>query len=98
MPPPPPRAGHAGAVLTPNTAPALPSQFDSVQLQHGYVRVRANATFLEHTVLSTVTGEVMDHMQLWRPAGWCAGAQRRGGRCSWDWVARLAGHDGIAQW
>lgn len=73
-------AGHAGASLTPNTEPQRPREFVSVQLQHGYVRVTANATRLEHVVVSSRDGSVMDRWVLEKPAGWCGsrGVLRQG--------------------
>ena len=42
--------GHAGAGLTPNTHFRRPTIFQTVQLRHGYMRVRANATHMAHQV------------------------------------------------
>ncbi|RMZ57116.1 hypothetical protein APUTEX25_002348 [Auxenochlorella protothecoides] len=72
--------GHSGASLTPNTEPQRPREFVSVQLQHGYVRVTANATRLEHVVVSSRDGSVMDRWVLEKPAGWCGsrGVLRQG--------------------
>lgn len=67
------RAGHAGASLTPNTEPERPREFVSVQLQHGYVRVTANATRLEHVAVSSRDGSVMDRWVLEKSWDRCTG-------------------------
>jgi hypothetical protein len=63
-------AGHAGAGLTPNIHFFRPRVFTKVRLQHGYMRVTANATHMRHTVLSSYDGSVMDEFQLVKPPGW----------------------------
>lgn len=65
-----PPAGHGGAGLTPNIHFFRPRVFRRVRLQHGYLRVTANATHLRHTALSSYDGTVMDELLLVKPPGW----------------------------
>lgn len=65
-----PAAGHAGAGLTPNVHFFRPRIFKTVQLRHGYLRLAANATHLQHEVVASLEGSLMDSFSLYKPADW----------------------------
>ncbi|KAL4439452.1 hypothetical protein ABPG77_008781 [Micractinium sp. CCAP 211/92] len=70
--------GHAGAGLTPNVHLFRPRIFRDVKLRHGYLRVIANATHMQHEVVSSLDGTFMDAFTLSKPPGWGARFAPRG--------------------
>jgi len=62
--------GHGGFEFTWFMNPTPPDYFDAVYIEHGYMRVEANATNLHITGVSSDTGHVMDDFVLTKPKGW----------------------------
>jgi hypothetical protein len=82
--------GHAGAWLCLNVEQQQPDIFERVELEHGYMRVEANATHLHCEVVSDNDGRVMDAFTLTKPShsvwdrlrwwvmrGWLSGGNER---------------------
>ncbi|CAL8470701.1 g10243 [Coccomyxa elongata] len=62
--------GHAGAPYSWTISPETPPYYESVAIQHGYLRVAANRTALQMEAVNSLDGTVVDSHTLTKPAGW----------------------------